>query len=290
MQEIKILINIDKVETDFISTNIVQWLSILAKFATENLSWAAFASYMIFFLFAAIALVVSISSQGALIHSVSGNKKTGKTSSFKKCLQAGVEKFWPLLGMNVLNSLISVFFIIIVIEPIVYFLSASYVGELLYLLISIVTFFLLLPLAVVLSFVTRYGAAYIVLKNQKLTTAFVNAWILFKINWLVTIENAILLILFSMVYSLLLSGAIAVALVPLLVLSILLSFINPIAFSIIFSVGIIAAIIILILGISLYGAYYNLVWANFFVELTAPGKSHPKIHKIAKKHLPKLAK
>jgi len=286
MQEIKILTNLNKVDTDFITTNIIQWTSILSKFATENLSLQAFFYYMLFFLMAAIMLVIIISSQGALIHSVKNNKKP----NFKASLQLGVEKFWPLLGMHILNSLVSVFFIVVVIEPIIYFLSVSYVGELLYFLISVVTFFLLVPLAIMLSFVTRYGAAYIVLKDQKLIDAFISAWTLFKINWLVTIENALLLIVFSIVYGLLLSGAVAVALVPLLLLSLLLSFINPIAFFIIFAIGMIAAIVVLIIGISLYSAYYNIVWANFFLELITPGKSHPKIHHLAKKHLPKLAR
>ena len=286
MQEVKILANLTKVDTDFITTNIIQWTSILTKLATQNLSWQAFVAYMLFFLVAAIILVITISSQGALIHSV----KNGKKSLFKTNLQVGVEKFWPLLGMHILNSLVSVFFIVVVIEPIIYFLAINYVGDLLYILISVVTFFLLIPLAVMLSFVTRYGASYIVLKNQKLIDAFVSAWTLFKINWIVTVENAMLLILFSLVYGLLLSGAVAVALVPLLLLSLLLSFINPIAFFIIFAIGIIAAIVILLLGAALYGAYYNIVWTNFFIELTAPGKSHPKIHHIAKKHLPRLVK
>jgi hypothetical protein len=290
MQEIKILTNLNKVDTDFITTNIIHWTSILTKFATQNLSWQAFVAYMLFFLVAALILVITISSQGALIYSVKDGKKNKKKALFKNSIQVGVEKFWPLLGMHVLNSLVSVFFIVVVIEPIIYFLAANYIGDLLYLLISVVTFFLLLPLAVMLSFVTRYGAAYIVLKNQKLIDAFINAWTLFKINWIVTVENALLLILFTLIYGLVLSGAIAVALVPLLLLSILLSFINPIAFFIIFAIGVIAAIVVLLIGTSLYGAYYNIIWANFFLELTAPGKSHPKIHHIARKHLPRLAK
>ncbi|RJQ33683.1 hypothetical protein C4566_03270 [Candidatus Parcubacteria bacterium] len=297
--ETNTFLNLNNTEPDFISANLIHWSRIMDAIINSGSTLGSFSGLLgivSIFIIMAIVVVITVSSQGALIHSAYHNNLKGKKNNtskglfFKENFQVGLEKFWPLLGLGLIHSFITFFFIIFVIDPLIYFVTMLDLGPLFILLLSIIIFFVLVPMVVVISFVTRYGAAYIVLKNQKLIDAFLNAWLLFKINWLVTIENALVMIFITIVYSLILSGVMALAFVPVIIVSLLLSTTNPVLFFIISTVGSFLGVLLLFLGIALYGAFYNIVWTNVFLHLVAPGKSQSKIHRLAQKHLPHLAK
>jgi len=203
---------------------------------------------------------------------------------FSKHFQAGLEKFWPLLGLNLVNVLIGYFFVRLVVQPLIYFIIVSNTGPGLYLLLAIITFFILIPLIVIISFVTRYGAAYIILKNQTFSKAFVNGWNLFKTNWIITVENAIFLVLITFIFFLIMFSAMVFAFVPFLILSILISS-TTLVYWLIILIGSLVAVIIFILATGAFGAYYNIIWANVWIQLTSKGKSHSKLHRATRKYL-----
>ncbi|PLX25930.1 hypothetical protein C0580_01035 [Candidatus Parcubacteria bacterium] len=297
--EANVFLNLNDTQPDFISSNILQWGRVMETILSSGASLGTFSgmlSMLSIFVIMAIVIVITVSSQGALIHSAYHNnlKKSKKAESkgqtFKENFQVGLEKFWPLLGLHIVHSFITFFFLVLIIDPLIYFLTTINFGPIIYLLIAIITFFILIPLVIIISFVTRYGSAYIVIKNQKLVDAFFNGWLLFKVNWLVTIENAIFLMLVTIAYSFLLSSALALIFVPIVIVSILVSATNPVFFFIVSSLGAFLAVVMLFAGIALFGAFYNVVWANVFMELSAPGKTQSKLHRVTKKHLPHLAK
>jgi hypothetical protein len=296
--EANVFLNLNNSEPDFISSNLINWGRVMEKIMSSGLAFANFSNVLgilSIFIIMAIVLVITISSQGALIHSAWHNNlksKNGDTKgpTFRENFQVGLEKFWPLLGLHIIHSFITFFFLLLIIDPLIYLLTKMDLGPLLYLMLAIVTFFVLVPLVVIISFVTRYGSAYIVIKNKKLIDAFIDGWLLFKINWLITIENALFLMLITIVYSFALSAVLALTFIPILILSILMSATNPVFFFISSALGSFLAVLILFTGIAAYGAFYNIVWANVFLSLNSPGKSHSKLHRITKKHLPHLAK
>jgi hypothetical protein len=290
-QEITIIFNFNKLEADFLSATIMslyEWISILAM---TQITWANLPAVLnlilIFIIFAAI-IILAISSQGALISAAVDAASKGKKTIgiyFSKHFQIGLEKFWSLLGLNIVNILIGYFFVKLIIQPLIYFIIVSNTGPGLYLLLTIIVFFILVPLVVIISFVTRYGAAYIILKNQNFSKAFVNGWNLFKSNWLITIENAILLIFITFIFFLLMLSAMVFAFTPFLILSLLISY-GALVYWLIILIGSLLAVVIFILASGMFGAYYNLIWANIWIQLTGKGKSHSKVQRVTKKYLP----
>lgn len=289
--EVRILFNLNNVGPDFLSSNLINWFRIFAIFSTTNLASISFGGLMNMigmFMFSAIMVVLAVSSQGALI-SAAVEKTNGKGSKFNKHLQLGLQKFWPLLGLNVVNTLIGYFFVMVVIEPLITFVALSATTWFLYMILSLVVFFVLIPLVIILSFVTRYGVAYVIIKDNKFIDAFYNGWNLFKVNWLVTIENAIFLLFVTLIYFILLLSLLVFIFTPFLILGLFLAF-NMFVFWAIFTIGIFLTVIVFLLGTAKFGAYYNLIWANVFLELTAKGKTYSKIHRVAHKHMPRLTK
>ena len=182
---------------DIISTTLVDWINIFHTFAVADITLDKLPTLLMLigtFLFLAVILVMAISSQGAIIQATANDHKKTNKNTLINNLQTGVENFWPLFGINILNKLISFVFVVGAIIPIIYLLSLSQNASFMNFLMTIIVFFVLVPIAVIISFVTRYGASYIIIKKQSLTQAFFNAWRLFRVNWIISLENALALL------------------------------------------------------------------------------------------------
>jgi|APSaa5957512622_1039677.scaffolds.fasta_scaffold37169_2 hypothetical protein len=273
---------------DFISTNIKSWVDIFVTFSNANLTWSSLpdvlALFGLFILFSAIT-ILAISSQASLTYTASAKGKQSVKKSLGLQLQNGVDKFWPVFGLNIINSLIVYFFLSMVVMPLIYFLSNAN-DWVIYIILGLFVFFILVPLVIIISFVTRYGIGFVVIKNQKFTDAFVNSWLLFRINWIITLENAFLLLLITILSIVAIITLMVFAIVPF----ILISFMIPILAPMLMLIGYFVLAVIFITGTAIHGSFYNIVWATIFLDLIAPGKSHGKIHRVAHKHLPKLTK
>ncbi len=285
-KEIKILFNLNALEGDFVTYGLLYWLDVFKSLFTIELALENFPTLLtvlgIFILYA-ILLVLIVSSQGALIKATAdGAKKTTK-DKFTKYLRIGVENFWKLFGLIILNSLILIILISGIIMPAIYLIVKNDYSGGLNLLVSMVTFFVLVPLLVIVSMVTRYGSSYIVLKKDKLITAFLNGWRLFRANWLISIENALFLLILTVLYILAVSTLITVIAVPFLILASLLGAVNYFGFWFVVMAGSFSVIIILFLTTALWGAYYNIIWTNTFLKLTSKVKTYSKIHRILDK-------
>lgn len=246
----------------------------LSQMTLSNLNILAILG-VIFMLYAAL-IIMAVSSQGALIAST----KIKKTLSFKERLRKGVDKFWPLLTVNLLNTIIGYFFVVIIIDQLIYVVANYNIDWLSDLLMSIIIFFIFIPFIIAISFVTRYCASYIVLEDQDVDTAFMNGWRLFRVNWLITIENALFLLLITLVYF---------ALMQTVKNYFMFFVVTTFPYLGIGAINLLNGTIFLI-GSALYAAYYNILWTNVFLELTDGKKKHSKIHRVTAKTLPRLAK
>ncbi|MBT4349863.1 hypothetical protein HOD19_03780 [bacterium] len=278
---------------DIISTTLVDWINIFHTFAVADITLDKLPTLLMLigtFLFLAVILVMAISSQGAIIQATANDHKKTNKNTLINNLQTGVENFWPLFGINILNKLISFVFVVGAIIPIIYLLSLSQNASFMNFLMTIIVFFVLVPIAVIISFVTRYGASYIIIKKQSLTQAFFNAWRLFRVNWIISLENALALLALTILYGLIIISLLAFVVTPFLILGYLVAQISIFGFWILIIAGSLAAIILFLTAVSLFGTYYTVVWTELFIELTNPGKNASKAHRFAKKHLPRLAK
>ncbi|MCB9803147.1 hypothetical protein H6761_04045 [Candidatus Nomurabacteria bacterium] len=279
---------------DIVSSTLTDWINIFQTFATSQITWDKMPTLLLLigsFLLLAVILVMAISSQGALIDAANqSHKKTNSKYLLINHLQVGVENFWSLFGLNVLNKLISFVFVVGVISPIIYLLSLTQSASMMNFIISVVVFFIILPIAVIISFVTRYGASYVIIKKQNITQAFFNAWTLFKVNWIVSLENALLLLVTTVVYTIALISILTFIATPFLIIGYLVAQVSILAFWLLIFIGTFLAIAIFISAVSLFGAYYTIVWTELFLHLTDRKKRHSKIHRLAAKHLPALTK
>lgn len=279
--------------SDIISTTLTNWLDIFKNITAVNFSWEMLPNLFLFIgalIMLAIVLVLAIASQGALINASAqaNSKKVLATGSLFDDLQIGVDKFWPLLSLNLLNKLVSFVFIAGVIVPIVYLLSLSQTESAMTVIIKIFLFFVIVPVTVIVSFVTRYGYSYIILKKQSAPKALANAWTLFRFNWILSLENALAMLGFTILYTIALIAASAFLITPFLILGYLVFQVSYLGFVVLVVTGSICFIALLISAISFFGAYYTIVWTETFLHLTSKKASLSKIHRLAARHLPRL--
>lgn len=284
--EVKLIFAWSEASPDFLSSTFNFWFKLFSTFAVTEVNISTLPSLLglvLIFVILAAVLILAISAQAALIKSTA--EKSGRLKHrFADYLHQGVSRFWPLFGLHLVNILIGYFFVISVINPLIAYVASS-ANYLQYLVLSLVIFFVLLPLVIILSFVTRYGMAYIMIKNQKFLEAFISSWELFKINWLITVENAIFITIVTALFLLAMAAGMVFVFVPFFFLSVFVGALNPALYILFVLIGTLAALLILLLASALYGAYYNIVWAKVFIELTTGGRNYSKIYRLGQKHL-----
>jgi len=106
-------------------------------------------------------------------------------------VDAGVKRFWPVFGLNVILKTISWLVLSILSLPFFYIAnqSGSYGRGVIYGL----AFLIFIPLALAVSFVIKYAVAYAVIKGRGLLTSLEKGWQLFRQNWVVSLEMALIL-------------------------------------------------------------------------------------------------
>jgi len=259
------------------------WSNLFSYFSSDY--WQAMSSVILLVVIASLAifiLILSVTSQGALVHQTEKiiNKKN-KDINLSSGTLAGQKHFWPVLAINIgLKIVISLMFALIAI-PIIF--SG---GSGLTMVIYVILFLLFIPIIIGFSLIARYAISYIVIKKNKLSEALDNAWYLFKKNWLVSIEMAIILVLINILFALAVVILIFLISAPFLILSIMFS-----GFAI-FWLFAFLGIVILFLSIITFGSMITTfqisAWTILFLSLLGKkGKSKIKRLKDKEKGLKK---
>ncbi|MFA6253551.1 MAG: hypothetical protein WCV69_04815 [Patescibacteria group bacterium] len=289
--EIKMVFDFQNATPDFLGSWLVTWWTNIQRLAgNTTINWSQADSFIMLvglFIIFAIIVILAVSSQGALIYNASKFLKNGRGKT-NNGLAVALDKFWPLLGINLINTILGYFFIAFIISPLVELIAINS-GLTFYFLLSLIVFFLLVPLIVTLSFATRFGMAYIVIYNQPLWKAFNNGWELFRANWIITIESAITILIFTVIYVAIGLATLAFIFAPFIVLAMLMQ-ISPIVFYILVVLGAFVTVVVFLLITSFFGAFYNLLWANIFLRLNGKTPSYSKVHRLAHRHLPALTR
>ncbi len=154
---------------------------------------------LILFIITILALLflwIVISSEIAIIRStIEIDDKT--KPKFGKSLREANIKFLPVLGLHILGKLITVAIVVIISLPLLIFIVNSTTSY--RLPIALVVWVLFLPLAIITSFIFKYAINFVVLKSEKFWKSISSAWILFRANWLLSLEMAIWILIINMI-------------------------------------------------------------------------------------------
>lgn len=227
--------------------------------------------------FTLLAVWMVVSSQGALIFGVREAQKKRKRT-FSELLSAGSEVFAPLFILNLVSrfAIASSFYLILSLMLLL-LAKATLFTSLLYL----VAFLILMPLTVVIGFITIYAAAYVVLDRKGIIDAVETALALFRKYWLISLEAAIILFAINIVVSLgigVIFSILAVMLLPLIVgASLVGANVGLWAALVLAAMAAVAALVIVGAGLV---AFQYAVWTLLFMRLHV--KDHGGLPKLVR--------
>lgn len=191
-------VNLDTLRTAFLDGRITQFF--------RNLEATFGSSFWTITLLILVALVILLLlawlvtvSQAAIIRSAS-RREDGEPIGVLDAFTGASRCFKPLLGLNILALAIIYIPLGLLALPLIalYIPNASVASAT---AITILAFFILVPINVVTSFITKYAAAYIVIRGSKIFPAIRDAWALFRKNWMITFELGLFLMIINVVYS-----------------------------------------------------------------------------------------
>lgn len=140
-------------------------------------------------------------SQASLIHAT-GKIDLASPTSFTDSAQAGIKFFWPIFWLNLVTKFATYLILAVAFLPFLatYLLQGSGWS---FTVLMVISFIVSVPVALILGFILRYAANFVVLENAKWWEALERAVNLFFKNWLATIEMALLLFVINLVLGLL---------------------------------------------------------------------------------------
>jgi hypothetical protein len=270
---------IDKVQKQ--PQNLSYFKSLLASPAPIldiSLGRAFLVGLFLFVILVIIALIVwlVISSVAGLTRGVADITQN-KKNSFQLLLKDGSKHFGPVFSLYLISKVIIYSILAFIFTPLmlVSFAQGNYA---LNVLIIVLAFLIFVPINIIVSFVTRYATAYVVLQGQKMWEAFKNGWRLFAANWLISLEMAFILLIINSVVAL---GILVLAFLlfsPFFFIGLAVTATqNPYTFWSIIMIPLIIAIIMVIVVGSGLATFQVSSWTLLFMRLNEGKKAYSKI-------------
>jgi len=189
--------------------------------------------------------------------------------SLKESFKIGVDKFWPILELNVITKVILLgilVFLAYLASLIVFTSSAANM------FIYVLSFIIFIVLGIIIYFLTIYGTAFVILRDRNAFAGLKDAWHIFTKNVLLNLEVGLLLFIINLLVVL------AFVMLNFIVLSpfVLLYFIflvssMKICASIITLLMLVVFLIIMVLVGSWWSTFQLGVWAILFEQLAFGG-------------------
>src|SRR3989338_9404515 len=237
-------------------------------------------------------LWVIAAAQGSLIFSVAtlsdARNAANKTSSakkynFQRALFAGRKHAWLIFGLNILEK--GILFLLVMLVFLPFFFEVKTLNENARTALTPLSFFILLPVSIIVGFIIKYASIATVLHNVHLRPALTTAWILFQKNWLISIETALLLFVIETLASIVFLLMLTVIALPLSLFGLFSVFQNfsLLAFGLVL-LYILFIIILLIFFIALVATFEYATWTLVYREL-AQGKKTSKLSRLFHPHI-----
>jgi len=226
-------------------------------------------SYFVFIILAVIVFFfiwLVFISQIFIIKSAAKLYKNKKLDASKD-LSGSSEKFWPVLGINIITKLIIYAGYLILSLPLLYALLIQDHSAIL--ATNLLFFVLFSVFAIVISFLTAYATNFIILNDSHIFEAYKQAWQLFSRNVTISFEIALILFLLKIISLIIILCLTFIVVVPLVLLFIIVVDTGNV-------LGLIMTLTLMLLFFSLislfvnaiFTAFYLSTWTLAFIELT----------------------
>ncbi|PIX11215.1 hypothetical protein CO115_04230 [Candidatus Falkowbacteria bacterium CG_4_9_14_3_um_filter_36_9] len=234
--------------------------------------------YLVIITLVVLVVWLTIVSQVAIVNNTAGilinpahQGKNSANKNYKDGLVSGINNFWPVFGLNIINKLI-ISFIIFFVALLAIFTWIK-TGSMAAYLSYIISFIILVPLAVILSFIIKYAIVYIVIKGKDLIDSIKFGWNLFIKNWLISIEMAFILFFINFIVVLLwFLLVVAILVIPLLFLTFIFYKFHLIAaFWLMLIIILLFILISLALAAAVLTTFQISSWTTLTVELISRG-------------------
>jgi hypothetical protein len=219
---------------------------------------------------------LAVSSQAAIVDAVkkiTASQKKEINLNWLKGMRIGSQKFWPVLGLNVLvGILVSGVLVVASIPLLLMFLSEAY----LFVIIYAIIFVLAVVATTVLLLIAKYAISINVLENLSVEESIRKGYRMFRENWLVSLEAALGMFLINVLASFIFLVVLVILMSPIIIVSLVLT-----------SSFLILATLIIILAILItFGALLTTFqissWTILYLELKE-GKGKAKLERLVKK-------
>ncbi len=234
-----------------------------------------FSGFLSFFL--VILFLVSIGflvwlisiSQATIVYTVAHSSRE-EIHSLSKGMRIGKKYLFSILGLNILYFFFISLALTIIGLPV--YLYSTFLEAEGGLLIYLVSFFIFVPFAIIISFVAKYALSYIVLHNEHLLNALWKGWNVFLSHWLVSLEMAFGLFILNLLFGFLAIIALIFVATPFFIVSsIFISLGSDIGVFSVVVLGIITAFAVLaFVGMFLATFQYS-AWTMLFQRITEHG-------------------
>lgn len=207
-----------------------------------------------------------IVSQAAIVASSAAIIKQ-KHNTLRDGLKAGMLNFWPVLVLNIIIKAV-VYILLIAISLPVIFSPNSWNANLIYVLAMMIA----VPVAVILSFIMKYAIAYVIIYKSKTGQALKQAWQLFKANWLISLEMAVILFFINLLIGLAVILAILALAVPFLFLGLIFYYtLATVGSWLVAALAFVCfSLIVVVIGSAL-SVFQIAAWTSLFLELDKKG-------------------
>ncbi|OIO48831.1 MAG: hypothetical protein AUJ34_02300 [Parcubacteria group bacterium CG1_02_41_12] len=243
-------------------SNIVKLLASLAYLAQDNILLM-----IVFGIVLALMIWLAISAQGGLVRAIA---VVGGTdfSDLKEHFFKGNKSFLSLLSI-VLATRVGAFFIAAVVgipfaALLMYFLDPSVAGVL-------VVFAFGVPLLIMASLIAKYAICFHMLEQKKWKAAIVSALKLFRDNWLISIELAVILFVINIIAGAAIILLILIISIPFILIGMVLQNNHQDAAIAVLWAGEIAAFMALVLFGSWLATFQYASWTELFLKIRKGG-------------------
>ena len=203
-----------------------------------------------------------IVSQAAIVNN-SAALLNQKKSALRDGWESGILNFWPVFTLNILVKA-AVYLMLFAISLPVIFIKGSLNANPFYILALIMAF----PLAIIMSFITKYAIADAVINKSTVGQALKRGWRLFIANWLVSFEMAIILFFINILVGLAIILAILALAVPFLFLGLIFYYSFSAAGSwLVVSLAFAGFLFIVVSGGAALSVFQITSWTSLFLEL-----------------------
>ncbi|MFA6392355.1 MAG: hypothetical protein WCW66_06480 [Patescibacteria group bacterium] len=197
----------------------IYWDNVVSYFS--NYTASAIGVFVLALAIFVIIVWLVVISQAGLIDSTL-KIKAGKKANLESGFLVGRKYFSQIFVLNLLSKFLIYALIFLIGIPLVYlFIEKESWGW--NIAFSIISFIILVPLSIVVSFIIKYASAFVIDKGLKTGEALKSGWKLFTSNWLITIEMALVVLGINFVLGMGLVIALTILSVPFILLALIFS-------------------------------------------------------------------